>query len=195
MPRPGRRWRHLILSTYATWLPGDERGFRDHGHRVHSGGDYKNPPPPGEHAGLARYVRGRAHDPAYLPRDAWAVAGAAIVRTLLDGEHLALALAVSTTHVHALAELPDDVGEVKKIAGWCKWAATRAVRDAFPAEHAKRLWAQGLTYKPVDTREHQLRVYPYILYRQGADAWTWSFREGERDPLRERPGPTGSGVG
>src|SRR5262245_29868377 len=28
MPQPGKQWWHVIISTYASWLPGDLRGFR-----------------------------------------------------------------------------------------------------------------------------------------------------------------------
>src|SRR5262249_17500638 len=51
MPAEGKLWRHVIISTLNSWLPGDPRGFRAVNHKIHSSGDYKNPPP-GEHAGL-----------------------------------------------------------------------------------------------------------------------------------------------
>ncbi len=54
MPTPGKCWWHNILSTHGSWLPGNPRGFRSRNHRIHSSGDYKNPPPLGEHAGLHR---------------------------------------------------------------------------------------------------------------------------------------------
>ena len=28
MPEEGKRWRHVIISTLNSWLPGDPRGFR-----------------------------------------------------------------------------------------------------------------------------------------------------------------------
>ena len=42
-------WQHVILGTRCSWMHGDRRGFRDRGHRIHSSGDYKNPPPAGEY--------------------------------------------------------------------------------------------------------------------------------------------------
>ena len=57
MPRPGMMWRHVIISTRRSWLHGDGRGFRSRGHRIHSSGDYKDPPPEGEHSGLLEYQR------------------------------------------------------------------------------------------------------------------------------------------
>ena len=48
MPRPNKCWWHVTLSTYGSWLPGDQRGFRSRKHKIHSSGDYKNPPPASE---------------------------------------------------------------------------------------------------------------------------------------------------
>jgi hypothetical protein len=52
MPLIRRCWRHIIVNTKNTWFHGDDRAVRDRDHRIHSSGDYKNPPPEGEHAGL-----------------------------------------------------------------------------------------------------------------------------------------------
>ncbi|HSZ58001.1 MAG TPA: hypothetical protein VK797_20225 [Tepidisphaeraceae bacterium] len=35
MPAPGKKWRHVIINTRSSWLHGDERGFRNRGHRIH----------------------------------------------------------------------------------------------------------------------------------------------------------------
>jgi len=47
-------WWHLVQGTHRSWLPGDPRGFRSRRHRRHSSGDYRTPPPAGEHEGLHR---------------------------------------------------------------------------------------------------------------------------------------------
>lgn len=63
------RWFHIMWSTYGVWLHGDPRGFRDRFHRIHSSGDYKHPPPKGEHAGLHRYMARIMHkEPVSLDR-------------------------------------------------------------------------------------------------------------------------------
>src|SRR5205814_7189946 len=64
MPRPGMMWRHVVISTRRSWLHGDRRGFRSRGHRIHSSGDYRDPPPQGEHEGLLGYHETRAKGPA-----------------------------------------------------------------------------------------------------------------------------------
>jgi hypothetical protein len=67
MPRPGHRWYHVTINTYGTWLPGDPRGFHSRGHRVHSSGDYREPPPEREHAGLHRWSKERSAASVSLP--------------------------------------------------------------------------------------------------------------------------------
>jgi len=40
------------------------------------------------------------------------------------------------------------------------------------------IWAAGGMYKRVSESSHRRNVFAYILYGQGAEAWTWSFRDG-----------------
>lgn len=40
-----------------------------------------------------------------------------------------------------------------------------------------QVWAEGGEFKVVNDRSHQENVYLYILLDQGADAWTWSYRD------------------
>ena len=74
---------HGICTYYGQWVPGDERGWRSRGHKRHSSGDYRQPPPPGEHAELRRYTRsvmkGR---PIFLAPDEYAIVGQAFVTKL-----------------------------------------------------------------------------------------------------------------
>src|SRR5437867_9298712 len=63
MPAPQRAWWHSQFSTYCAWLPGDKRGFRSGGHRIHSSGHYKKPPLAEEHAGLREYHQQRHPEP------------------------------------------------------------------------------------------------------------------------------------
>ena len=60
-------WRHVVIGTLRSWNFGDERGFRSRGHRIHSSGDYKNPPPRGEHAKLNEWHVERHVAPTRCP--------------------------------------------------------------------------------------------------------------------------------
>ncbi len=145
MSSPGKRWRHLIINTHCSWLHGDERGFRSRGHRIHSSGDYKSPPPQDEHAGLRRYHQERSADTTILPRTVFKVVGEAIVQSLKNGGHNVTAVSVNTTHVHVLVELLDSVAVIKRVCGWCKFFGTRAIREAAPIFRDREIWAGGET--------------------------------------------------
>ena len=95
------------MGTYRASLPGDRRGWRSRGHRIHSSGDYKNPPPADEHDGLLQYNRARSDEAIIIPPRCRAVIGGCIVDHLTAESYRVLAVSVSRTHAHILAELPD----------------------------------------------------------------------------------------
>lgn len=181
MPRPGKRWRHVTISTYASWLPGDERGWRSKGHKRHSSGDYKHRPPEDEHAGLHRYSGEISGQAIIIPRRCRALVGRTLIEKLRALRHEVLAVSVSGMHAHLLVELPDDTAAIRKIIGLSKAAASYAIHADLPG----RVWARDGGWKPVDTPGHQREVYGYIL-RQPA-AWAWSYREDE-EPAQTRFG-------
>lgn len=174
MSQSPRVWRHVIINTRGTWLHGDPRGFRNRKHRIHSSGDYRNPPPHGEHAALHEYHKDRSAREVHIGRDHRAVIGREIVRHLQTRGYRTLAIAVTKVHAHLLVELPDSLDDVKAIIGDAKRLSSRAVKPSMPG----RIWAAGGTYKRVVEQSHQKRAFDYILYGQGEGAWTWSFRDG-----------------
>ncbi len=174
MPQPGKRWRHVVISTHSSWLPGDPRGFRSQDHKIHSSGDYKNPPPPGEHAGLHQYSKTISAPAVVIPQECRAIVGGAILKKLQKLDCQVLAGAVAGMHAHFLVELPDDMPTINHVVGQCKTVASHAVREHLPG----RVWGRGGKFLPVDDPEHQKNVYHYILRQEGA--WTWSFRDGEK---------------
>lgn len=185
MPHPGMLWRHVIINTHSTWHHGDERGFRSRKHRIHSSGDYKNPPPKGEHAGLLEYRFDRSSEPVEIKRELRPVVGRSIVDHFASLNHRVLSVAVGKIHAHAVVELPWARDVVKVIVGHAKRKSSRAVKDQLPGT----LWAAGGTYKPVRDREHLKSAYEYVLYDQGPGAWTWSYKDGSREGRfgRRRP--------
>lgn len=95
--------------TYGTWLPGDPRGFRNRHHRIHSSGDYKNPPPEGEYEGLHRYAKRVSKDEVVLatPELRREVCDA-LLETIRSYEWRVMALTVCRVHIHLVIELPSD---------------------------------------------------------------------------------------
>ena len=178
MPQPGMMWRHVIISTRRSWLHGDERGFRSRGHRIHSSGDYKNPPPPGEHEGLLRYHRNRLRGKVVrIPRALRREVGLALLRAVLIAGYRVLVIAVTKKHAHVLVELPKSRRRAKAIAGTWKTARTSALRKALPGS----IWGEGGKYKPVRSRDHLRSAFKYIRDDQGAGAWVWTYHEGVPD--------------
>ncbi len=107
-------WCHFWFTTFGAWLRGDERGFRDHDHRVHSSGDYQHPPDPREHAALRAWTAAHMHKPPVRLTPALrARAGRALVEKLRRDAADVKVLAVAAEHVHGVL--------------LCPAAATRAV--------------------------------------------------------------------
>jgi len=168
------QWWHIIVSTHNSWLPGDKRGFRSRGHKIHSSGDYKKPPPIEEHAGLWAYHQQRSNGPVIIPENQYEVVGKAILVKLKKLGYRVLALSVSATHSHWLVELPDDLKQAKLIAGQCKTVSSHAIRADVPG----RVWASGGSFIRIKERSHQLNAYRYILNQK--DAWTWDYAKEEK---------------
>jgi REP element-mobilizing transposase RayT len=177
MSAPGMLWRHVIINTFGTWLHGDERGFRSRKHRIHSSGDYRDRPPPEEHAGLHEFQKAHARREVTIDRSRRRTVGQALLTALLHRHYRILALAVGKVHAHALVELPESLATVKAIVGDAKRKSSRAAKTQLPGT----VWASGGTFKMVKDDDHLRRANDYIMYDQGLDAWTWSFRNRSRE--------------
>jgi REP element-mobilizing transposase RayT len=175
MPHFETEWRHLILSTHRNWLHGSQRGFRSRRHRIHSSGDYKNPPPEGEHEGLRDYhrqcFRGRRVEiPLDLRQELCHVIALKLIRLGCP----VLTVSVGRKHAHALAEVPADLSVVRQIVGKCKTARSTRIRQLLPGT----IWGEGGKWKLVPTRAIRDRVFGYIADDQERDARTWTHLEG-----------------
>jgi hypothetical protein len=179
MPADGMQWWHIVISTYNSWLPGDKRGFRSRDHKIHSSGDYKKPPPSEEHSGLRAYHENNSGDAIIIPSELRETAGQAILVKLNKEEYRVLALSVSATHSHWLAELPDDYADMKQIVGLCKSQSSHSIRDELPG----RIWSGGGSFKRIKDRQHQLNTYHYILGQE--DAWIWDFAKQPKEDKQE----------
>jgi len=171
------RWRHVIINTKNSWLHGDERGFRSRGHRIHSSGDYKHRPPKNEHAGLLKFHQKRSGEEVHIPRELRPIVGRAILEYCKSINVRVAAIAVGKVHAHVLAELLDDYGKVREIVGHAKRKSSRAVKEWLPGS----VWSSGGTYEEVNDRKHLDAAHDYLLFDQGAGAWTWSYLDGSNE--------------
>ncbi len=168
---------HGICTYYGHWVPGDERGWRSLGHKRHSSGDYRQPPPPDEHAELWRYTRsvmkGR---PIFLGPDEYAIVGQAFVTKLDRLGRSARCLACGATHLHVLYEshAPDAMTELGRAR---QFASLKRV------DGPGRIWAAGAKIIPVRSPEHATRAFRYICEHMAKEgAWVWQCEPGDAAP-------------
>jgi hypothetical protein len=172
VPTPGKCWWHNILSTHGSWLPGNPRGFRSRKHRIHSSGDYKNPPPAGEHAELHKYHLKRIKKIVLAAADREPVGRALWLRAEELG-HRMRTIAVSFTHAHMLVEMSDDHEVMKNQVGDCKREASIAVGERYPGG----IWARLGDFNRVKARGYWDNCHDYILGQE--DAWIMWIEKGE----------------
>lgn len=173
MPHPGKRWYHVTIGTYNSWLPGDPRGFRSRGHKIHSSGDHKNPPPKGEHAGLYEYSASVSGQPVLLSKDQQKIVCHRLVHSLLDRDHRVLIAGVGGMHAHLLVELPGDHVQARYEVGIAKKSASQAIRHLIKG----RVWARGCGLKPIRDERHQRNTFLYIQRHADKGAYVWTFRD------------------
>lgn len=178
------RWRHVIINTRCSWLHADERGFRSRRHRIHSSGDYKDPPPKEEHEGLRKYHQDRSGKPITIDSDFREIVVVAFVEKLRELGHPGVVVSASGRHVHALVNLPDDRAAVRRIIGKCKQRASHALRHVLPGS----IWVAGGEYRLIKDDSHYENAFNYIRTKQGPDALVWSVLEEENwiDPPRSK---------
>ena len=169
------RWRHIVVNTKCSWLHGDPRGFRNRDHRRHSSGDYNDPPPAGEHAGLFRYHRQRSGEPIDLDVEARILVCWAFVQKWRSLGYKLIACAVGKRHLHGVVEAPGDHGQLTKEVGKCKQKASHAARHLLRGT----IWAANGNFKPIRNRGHFRNSYKYVRTRQEAGAVVWSHRPDE----------------
>ncbi len=175
-----RAWCHFWFTTFGAWLRGDERGFRDHDHRVHSSGDYQHPPDRREHAALRAWTVAHMHKPPVrLARELRATAGRVLVEKLRSEGTEVMVLAVAAEHVHGV--LLCRAAETRAMIGNAKRAASHALRDAVPGA----LWARRCGLRTITTDEQHASVYDYVVAHVREGAWVWCCRGGELTGERE----------
>jgi hypothetical protein len=165
-----RRWFHVVISTYGSWLQGDPRGFRTRHHREHVEGDYKNPPPPGSFANYLRRNRASLkQEPVVIPRDLRPAVGAAVRDKLQALDAYVLSISAGGQHLHCQVKMPP--AQTRTWVGHAKRHTWFELRDR---GWVGRLFAAGGKFKPIRDRKHQINTYHYILEHAAQGAWVWS---------------------
>jgi hypothetical protein len=167
-------WRHVIVNTHGSWLHGDPRGFRSRDHRIHSSGDYRNPPPKGEHQLLYEFQKARCPEPVVIAPELRPVIARAFSDAMRDAGWETAIVSVSATHLHALSKLPEDRSETKVAVGDAKRLASRSVKRQMPGS----VWSAGGTYKPVVTAAHYREAFEYIRTGQEEGAYVLVLASG-----------------
>jgi REP element-mobilizing transposase RayT len=165
----------LIVNARCSWLHGDERGFRSREHRIHSSGDYKHRPPPEEHAHLRAFHKERSDDSGRFSAELRPVVARAFVEKLRSLDFQVIAVSCGEKHVHAIAELPHDLEQIRRIVGKCKQLASHRVRARLPGS----VWSDGGEYKWINGPSHLRNAYEYVRTKQEAGAVVWSHRPDE----------------
>ena len=173
---PTAHWYHCILTTYGAWLPGDPRGFRTRNHREHIEGDYKNPPPPGQHD--QRHARSKElqkYPTVILTPSERQRLGQKAIEHLQQRSIELLSLALGGQHLHLQLkcdpdEVIDTLGRVKRAL----WYERRV------SGNSGKLWGLGRKIVPIKNRSHQKTLLEYILAHQKEGAWTWNWRDARK---------------
>jgi hypothetical protein len=163
----------VTIATHNSWKPGDARGWRARGHKRHSSGDYRSPPPEHEHEGLRRWMQTHSGGKVVIPRELRAAVVAALLKKIQAMAIRCHAISVSATHAHLVVELPDEVAMIRKFVGQWKQAASHAVRAGLPG----KVWAEGGDWEPLDSVQRLGNAFAYVTQKQGPGAAVWSFRE------------------
>ncbi len=164
------RFLHAVCTYYGQWLPGDERGWRSRRHRLHSSGDYRNPPPPGEYEKLHIHAhKVMAGGPVALGTDELPRVGLALITKLLKMGCSVRCLSAGSTHVHLLY---DSFAEDAAIElGRAKQYASLKLTT-----RPGRLWGKHSKIIVVRDVQHARSVWRYILDHAAKEqAWTWRY--------------------
>ena len=175
-------WYHAQIRCFGQWLPGDERGFRHRGHRIHSSGDYKHRPPQDEHDGLRRHTKQQmTQDPVtFIPR-LRPVVLECIRNWFACRSNGLLAASAGGAHCHLLCQLQQT--DPLATAGWLKKYVSQRLSE-HDASLPSRIFAARGDPIPIRDRDHLRNTYDYIVVKHAAEgAAVWGCPVHELDSV------------
>ncbi len=162
-------------STYGTWLPGSDLGWREYKHRKHVDGDYKTPPKDTcyRHNLHAKSKRSLKRPVVRLSQDAQNYACGIFVEVLCGQEIEVIAIAIDDHHFHTLARFPDS--KPRHYIGLAKKTSAYKLAQAKYTDKGG-VWATRSLCRPIIDRAHQVNTMRYILNHRDSGAAVWDFR-------------------
>ena len=151
-----RMYLFITSTTYAQWLPGDERGFvsRVEG-EIHN--EY-NTPIDANVPRLKKYAQKKLKgEPIHLTAEHAKVLFDEFQRTATYRQWKLCGLAIMSNHVHILLEVPDDCVP-EKVASELKSYGSRRLNENFGKPRSDRWWTQGSSL-----RRKSLESVPHVL--------------------------------
>lgn len=172
-------WWLISWTTYATWLPGDKRGYC-----TWRGKKYVAPPKryakPGdptyrapEHLAVNKLAKSISDPPVYFTRDQMRIAIDAIAQEIAEIPLVPAILSVGDWHVHWLCYFGPL--KIRPIVSRVKAAATRELNAS--GFQAKRPWTKGCNIKSKSTRRACRNSYKYVRDHrdQGCLIYEWQI--------------------
>jgi len=161
-----RVWAHIITTLRGWWLPGDRRGFRSRGHRLHSSGDYVDLPPPSEHSRLRAHHQTLTERVPPLSKDERRVVVDAFLEKFEDLGCEVAAVCCAPIHAHALVMAGD-------LDGLCLLGRAKQLASHRLKGRSGRLWARGGGVDRARSSQHFDTIVRYIVRhkREGACVW------------------------
>jgi len=181
-------WVHAIIGTRGSWLPEDPRGFRDHDHREHSSGDYRQSPSTREHAGPLQIALQACPTTITIPAVHREEIAEALAGKPLNIDHLPRIIGVRGQHAHFLLRVVDE--DAKPIVGRAKQSALYRVTDVLLGA----LWAQTCHVVRIHDQGHYRTVVEDIAAHAKEGASVWSnpdLRKSSGHASTRAPGPRG----
>jgi hypothetical protein len=201
-------WHNFYLcvgGTYGTWLRGDPRGFRSYQHRMHVEGDYKNPPPPGVFTPIFEYsLKTLKYPPAKLTQTQRQILCQSMIQRLLDDLCEPITLAIHENHFHLLARFKSMQMDQRHqhnnsiihdgrdpapryYLGRARQAGTHALTQ-HDLKPQGPIWGKRPSCKPIQSRDHQLKVARYIKEHVKQSAAVWHIKLGFLFDVHDFPG-------
>jgi hypothetical protein len=165
------KWWLVSWTTYATWLPGDKRGYCTFRGRIYVAPPKRYAKPgektyqPTEHKAIREAAEALCDEPVYFESRQKQLALVAMIREIDLIDIAPAIMSVGRWHVHWLCYF--GTLEICKVVGRVKAAATREL--SLNGFQGKRPWAKGCNIRSKATRQECRAAFKYIADHENQD--------------------------